>query len=245
MALRTIPTGRSAFALALVFSTAAHAAIATSSRSRTPAGTEESVPVVFEVDVEPAADDPPGAPLSNAHDDGATSPVSPARARPAPSRRHAVVNAPPGDLPEASQPAEPSALLGTPAETPRFALSLSSARPSGDGATPGGGGPAPGLALDAEALPEREVDVPARLKHGETPRYPPDALVDAIEGDVQLELIVSRAGDVESVKVVAPAGHRFDEEAVASAGRFRFAPAVKDGRPVRARVRWTVAFRLR
>jgi protein TonB len=128
---------------------------------------------------------------------------------------------------------------------PRFNLSV-------PGASSGAGSPKTTETSNGQAptgsvapLGEREVDVPARLERGGTPHYPSAALADEIEGDVQLELVVSTAGDVENVQVVSPAGHRFDEEAVASVRNFRFSPAMKNGRPVRMRLRWTVGFRLR
>lgn len=92
---------------------------------------------------------------------------------------------------------------------------------------------------------ERAVDIPARLSHGEPPAYPAAARADGLEGDVLLELVVSRLGEVESARVPRPVGHGLDEAAVAAARRFRFAPAVKEGQPVRVRVSWTMQFRLR
>jgi TonB family protein len=92
---------------------------------------------------------------------------------------------------------------------------------------------------------ERAVDSPARLSHGEPPAYPAAARADGVEGDVPMELVVSRLGEVESARVSRPVGHGLDEAAIAAARRFRFAPAVKEGQPVRVRVSWTVQFRLR
>jgi vitamin B12 transporter len=92
---------------------------------------------------------------------------------------------------------------------------------------------------------ERAVDVPAHLVRAEPAAYPARARGDGFEGDVRLELVVSRLGDVESARVAQPAGHGLDEAALAAARTFRFTPAVKDGRPISVRVSWTMQFRLR
>jgi TonB family protein len=104
---------------------------------------------------------------------------------------------------------------------------------------------APGGVDDTTPLSEQAVDTPARLVQSEVPTYPADAQADGVEADVKLEMVVSREGAVESVRAVRRSGYGLDEAAARAARRFRFAPAVKDGRPVRVRVSWTVQFRLR
>ena len=98
---------------------------------------------------------------------------------------------------------------------------------------------------DSTPLAEQAVDVPARLVRGEAPTYPPAAQGEGVEADVKLEMVVSREGTVESARPLGSNGHGFDEAAARAARRFRFAPALKDGQPVRVRVGWTVQFRLR
>src|ERR1700733_15126374 len=46
--------------------------------------------------------------------------------------------------------------------------------------------------------------------------YPPDALRDRLEGTVGLELEVDERGGVIDARVIAPAGHGFDEAAAAA-----------------------------
>jgi protein TonB len=74
--------------------------------------------------------------------------------------------------------------------------------------------------------------------------YPEAARRDGLEGDVRLELTVSERGAVTEVRLLAPAGHGFDEVAPAAARRIVFRPAERGGRPVAVRIQWTLKFRL-
>jgi TonB family protein len=103
----------------------------------------------------------------------------------------------------------------------------------------GGGG------ADDPPAAEQSVSTPARLLHGAPPAYPPAARSQGVEADVPLELVVSQGGAVESARVVTHAGFGFDEAAVDAVRGYRFSPAVREGRPTRVRMRWTMQFRLR
>ena len=73
------------------------------------------------------------------------------------------------------------------------------------------------------------------------PAFPPEAGLQT--GSVTLRLVVSAQGSVERIEVVrsSPPGV-FDVSALAAFGRARFAPAVRDGSPVRAEVIYEVDF---
>ena len=77
------------------------------------------------------------------------------------------------------------------------------------------------------------------------PLYPMRARERGIEGIVRLRFVVGADGSVRDIEVVSsePEGV-FDRAARAAAVRWRFAPAVKDGRPVATRVRTAVRFKL-
>lgn len=72
--------------------------------------------------------------------------------------------------------------------------------------------------------------------------YPKEANEKGIEGNVDLVLVIDAEGHVESAEVLAPAGHGFDEAAVAAAKRFVFRPAVRDGRPVKSKIVYRYSF---
>ncbi|HEX9102672.1 MAG TPA: TonB-dependent receptor [Polyangia bacterium] len=75
--------------------------------------------------------------------------------------------------------------------------------------------------------------------------YPPAALAAGLSGTVVLELDVDDKGAVGNVVVRAPAGHGFDEAAVAAVKQFVFAPAMNDRTPVPARVTYAYKFLLK
>jgi TonB family protein len=72
--------------------------------------------------------------------------------------------------------------------------------------------------------------------------YPKEANEKGLEADVDLVLVIDAEGRVESAEVLAPAGHGFDEAAIAAAKRFVFRPAEKDGRPVKSKIVYRYSF---
>jgi TonB family protein len=87
-----------------------------------------------------------------------------------------------------------------------------------------------------------EAMTPPVLRTRVEATYPPDALRDRLEGTVGLELDVDGAGNVTDARVVAPAGHGFDEAALAAARAFAFEPARKSGAPIRSKVQLAYEF---
>ena len=92
--------------------------------------------------------------------------------------------------------------------------------------------------------PEAADVTPPTLKTHAEATYPADALRDRIEGTVGLELDVDETGKVVDANVIAPAGHGFDEAAVAAARQFTFEPARKGGNAIRSTVQFTYEFHL-
>ena len=96
-------------------------------------------------------------------------------------------------------------------------------------------------------LPEQLVSAPAKLVHGGAPPYLPGARADGIEGALTLELIVSATGfRRERPPLTKTFGHGFDERPRWHAARSYtiLTPALKDGKPVRVRMHWTMQFHL-
>jgi protein TonB len=91
----------------------------------------------------------------------------------------------------------------------------------------------------------RPFDEPPRAVLVMKPAYPYAARRRGVEGMVELLLHVDASGRVQSVRVLRaePPGV-FDEAARRAAGRWRYRPATKAGRPVAARIRQTVRFEL-
>ncbi len=76
------------------------------------------------------------------------------------------------------------------------------------------------------------------------PEYPREAREAGLAGAVVLELEVSETGEVANATVTGPAGHGFDEAALAAARKLRFSPAEIDGKPARVRIEYRFTFAL-
>lgn len=91
----------------------------------------------------------------------------------------------------------------------------------------------------AEAQPA-SVSPPMVLRKV-APTFPAGAILDR-EIQVVLSVTVEMDGHVDEVAVVTSGGEDFDGAAIAAVKRWTFAPAMKDGRPARSRVRIPVGF---
>lgn len=125
---------------------------------------------------------------------------------------------------EPAPPAEPN-----PATSPRAAVSEPPAAP------------APGATItssvDLTYYSARDLDVQPRALREIVPDYPEGADRQRLSGKVRLQLQLEADGRISDIEVVSasPPGV-FDNSAIRAFGDARFAPAQKDGRPVRARV---------
>ncbi len=82
------------------------------------------------------------------------------------------------------------------------------------------------------------------VKRNEGAVYPKAALDAGIHETVEVPLLltIDATGVVTRAEVEKPVGHGFDEAAVAAAQRLLFDPAVRDGKPVPARIRFVYRF---
>ena len=102
-------------------------------------------------------------------------------------------------------------------------------------------------------LPHPETDSPAGKERDAPPApaglVPPSAVETPVAypagamggAEIVLEITVTAAGEVTQAKVVSGAPP-FDDAALAAARNWRFTPAIREGRPVAARIRYTVRF---
>jgi TonB family protein len=95
--------------------------------------------------------------------------------------------------------------------------------------------------IDARA---QEFEPPKLIEKVEAV-YPEEAARAGITGAVTLELIVDGEGRVTEATVLAPAGHGFDEAALAAVRQFRFSPGRADGKPVPVKITYRYAFTLK
>jgi TonB family protein len=96
----------------------------------------------------------------------------------------------------------------------------------------------------AAAFAEEPKFTPPVLKQKVAAPYPEEAAKAGIEGVVVLELDVDPAGRVASARVIAPAGHGFDEAALEAVRQFAFEPGRSGDQPVPVRVTYRYSFKL-
>jgi len=92
------------------------------------------------------------------------------------------------------------------------------------------------------ASSEADAVTPPTLTHRAQATYPAEALQGHLEGVVGLDLVVDENGKVAGARVIAPAGHGFDEAALAAARDFVFEPARRNGTAIRSTVQLAYEF---
>jgi len=153
-----------------------------------------------------------------------------------------------------SMSADAAASTPAPSVAPpaRAAPQLAGLAPSaGPGGMPAGqvGGSLPSMGtLPGSGLsetPAQTQTTQARPRSRPKPRYPRSAQRQGIEGFVTLRLRIDATGRVEDAVVVTsePDGV-FEDAALATARRYRFAPARRDGEPVETTLQQTIRFEL-
>ncbi|MDR3765081.1 MAG: energy transducer TonB [Acidobacteriota bacterium] len=96
----------------------------------------------------------------------------------------------------------------------------------------------------ASAVEVTDEITPPRLREVATPEYTPEAKKLKIEGQVTLQIVINKKGEVVDAKVVKGIGHGLDENAVAAVKEWRYSPAEKDGEPIAVKLEVTVDFYL-
>jgi protein TonB len=80
------------------------------------------------------------------------------------------------------------------------------------------------------------------LLHKVEPEYPAIARPARLEGRVVLQAVIARDGTVEDVEIVHSTSRVFDEAALEAVRRWRYTPALLNGRAVRVVFRVNVEF---
>jgi TonB family protein len=113
---------------------------------------------------------------------------------------------------------------------------------TGSGLGPGSGGNTGGGVY----RPGNGVTVP-RLLHEEKPQYTSDAMRAKVQGTVLLECVVRPDGSITDVQVIRSLDPTFglDQQAIAAAKKWRFAPGTRLGEPVPVLITIELTFTLR
>ncbi|MFQ3580400.1 MAG: TonB family protein [Chloracidobacterium sp.] len=83
-----------------------------------------------------------------------------------------------------------------------------------------------------------------KLIYSVKPKYTEEGRVNKIQGTVVLSATVGPDGSLSNIRVVKSLGYGLDEKAIEAARQCRFQPAIADGRPVSATVKFSMEFRL-
>ena len=83
-----------------------------------------------------------------------------------------------------------------------------------------------------------------RAIYSPDPQYTKEAQKAKFEGIVVLSLIVTPRGEPRDIRVVRNLGMGLDEKAIEAVRRWKFEPAMKDGKPVAVAINVQVTFRL-
>jgi hypothetical protein len=137
------------------------------------------------------------------------------------------------EAPAANAPAAPP----EPPPVPQLALAPGATAPAGNAQASSGA-----TAAQTPLAPDSAYYAITALDRPPTPLTPPDACYpQGATGEVTYELLIDEAGVVNQATVLAvrPIG-LFTAAAAELCSALRFAPAVKDGRAVRSRVRFVV-----
>ncbi len=133
------------------------------------------------------------------------------------------------------------------AAAPIFALATAARAqttdgPSGNGVPAGGSGAiivAPKPDDSQPPQPAQNTVVPPKVIKDEGAEYPAPALAEHFKASVDVSVVVTidAAGNVTDAKVEQPAGHGFDESAIAAAKKLTFQPATRNGRAIASKTR--------
>jgi TonB family protein len=98
------------------------------------------------------------------------------------------------------------------------------------------------LAADPPPQPQGAVTRAPAVVAPAQPEYPAEAKAQGLTGSVTLQIEISETGQVTDAQVIGPAGHGFDEAALAAARRLVFSPAEIDGKPAAVRIEYRFDF---
>lgn len=173
----------------------------------------------------PAAETPPSAPEAIAPNDASkTAPLL------APSE---AAEALPVSEPVAPPPLRPAPPAAPPQPAPAAPLPVPASAP------PAATAPAATItsSVDLTYYSARDLDVQPRALREIVPEYPEDADRERLSGKLRLQLKLEADGRVSDIEIVdADPPDVFDASAIKAFRHARFAPAQKNGRPVRARM---------
>ncbi len=109
--------------------------------------------------------------------------------------------------------------------------------------------PRPKAQADSQASCEKIEHIgrdvrPPRVLYQADPEFSEAARSQRISGNSQIYLVVEADGTPDHLRVARPAGMGLDEKALEAVSKYRFAPATRDGQPVRVEMYVEVNFQI-
>lgn len=84
--------------------------------------------------------------------------------------------------------------------------------------------------------------IPPYVRSMSPPEYPPEMLVEGIEGQVTVEMIIDENGQIRRPRVIESSHPGFDDYALDLVLDAKIAPAMKGGKPTASRIRIPITF---
>ncbi len=100
------------------------------------------------------------------------------------------------------------------------------------------------LAAASDGSKPTTKDIPPKLIFTPDPEYTPSARNDRVQGVVTVSVNLDVDGIPHDMKVVRGLRPDLDKKAIEAVSKWRFTPAIKDGKPTAVSVNVQVAFRL-
>lgn len=140
-------------------------------------------------------------------------------------------------------------------EDVRFATRAELAELSAPVVAAGGLGGGDSVEIDSRAMEEEffpkagefvAVDELPVLITRQDPVYPEIAILTRVEGVVTIELLIDRDGNVRDARILRPSGSNvgFEQAALDAALKYKYRPAIQNGRPVAVRISHRIELRL-
>ncbi len=92
--------------------------------------------------------------------------------------------------------------------------------------------------------PQKDLSAQVRIIEKLRPTYTAAAREQQIEGEVVLDVLFQASGTIQILGVIKGLGHGLDERATEAAGKIRFQPAEREGKPIDSRARVRITFQL-
>lgn len=102
----------------------------------------------------------------------------------------------------------------------------------------------PGSCFTPRVHSELAGKVPAHPIYTPAPEYDPDARRAHVRGTVRLSIVVGADGLVHDAKIQKSLDPRLDQKAIEAVEKWKFDPAVQDGKPIPVELPVEVSFRL-